>query len=205
MRLEPMPEAEEQRRVWLSPDELDSFIDVARDHSTEHYITMGLMGRCGLRRAEALNVTPLHLTRTDVQPMIRLEAEDTKAGYFRSTPVPESLYNALKMYIEYADHLNGMDDETPFVDTTPRTVARWVTKHAATSKANSDRDEGGWDYLSPHDLRRGWANRLIEDGVAPPLIMNFGGWQSWPDFRDAYLNGYSSKRVGDELDKVAWM
>lgn len=200
-----MPDSPDERRVWLSPDELDDLIATARSHSTAHYVALGLMGRCGLRRGEALTVSPAHVVDTDVSTMIRLEAGETKAGYFRSTPVPSSLAETLRTYTEFADHLSDWGDETPFLRKSGRTLARWVKKHAETCEANTDGSDDGWGHLTPHDLRRAWANRLIENGVAPPLIMNFGGWQSWPAFRDHYLNGYSSKRVREELEKVAWM
>lgn len=200
-----MPNDPDDRRVWLDADELDMLINNARDHSTERYIALGLMGRCGLRRGEVLTVSPSHVVDSDVKTMIRLGAGETKGGYFRSTPVPSSLTETLRTFSEYADHLDGWHDETPFVDVTGRTVARWVRRHADACNEQTPESEDGWRHVTPHDLRRAWANRLLEDDVAPPLIMNFGGWQSWPDFRDHYLNGYSSKRVREELDKVAWM
>lgn len=200
-----MPESPNERRVWLSADELERFLGVARDHSTKHYIAMGLMGLCGLRRAEALSVTPAHVVDTDVQTMIRLEAGDTKADYYRSTPVPQTLETSLRTYVEFNDRLDGWHDEQPFIDVSGRTIARWAKKHAATCNDETSDSDDGWAYFTPHDLRRAWANRMIEDDVAPPLIMNFGGWESWPQFRDAYLNGYSSKRVREELKPLDWM
>lgn len=200
-----MPESPNERRVWLSADELELFLDTARDHSTKHYIAMGLMGLCGLRRAEALAVTPSHVVDTDVQTMIRLEAGDTKADYYRSTPVPERLESSLRTYVEFSDRLGGWHDERPFIDVSGRTTARWAKKHAQRCNDETSESDDGWEYFTPHDLRRAWANRMIEDGVAPPLIMNFGGWESWPQFRDSYLNGYSSKRVREELEPLDWM
>lgn len=201
-----MPNSPDELRVWLSPNELDMLINVARDHSTKHYIAMGFMGRCGLRRSEVLKITPAHVVDTDVATMIRMDAEETKGGYFRSTPVPSSLAESLRAYAELEPDLDGWhDDTTPFIDVSGRTLARWVSKHAQTCNEHTDRSEDGWDHVSPHDLRRGWANRLLEDDVAPPLIMDFGGWKSWPDFRDHYLNGYSSEALRSELEKVNWM
>ncbi len=53
-----------------------------------------------------------------------------------------------------------------------------------------------------HDLRRTWGTLLVESGVEPGMIMEWGGWDDWETFREHYLGAYSAEMQRQQLDKV---
>jgi integrase len=73
---------------------------------------------------------------------------------------------------------------------------------AATVDAYAD---DGWSRLSAHDLRRTWGTLLVDDEVEPGLVMEWGGWEDWETFREAYLGTYSTKAKTRARAKVDWL
>jgi integrase len=195
-------ESEGGKRVWLSEDELESFLgeavtgEAGTDMGAEQIIALELAGRCGLRGDELVDVTPADVVNGPAEQMVRVW--EGKGDKYRETPMPETLAIRIETYAEHGDKAGG-----PIVDRPTRTVRRWVKKAAGALEAVTG--DPGWQYLSPHDLRRSWAQALLDSGVEPGLVMEWGGWESWPTFREHYLGVYSPKRQRAEREKVEWL
>jgi len=183
------------KKVWLNSDEIDKLLSAIDD--TEQRIAVGLMARSGLRTAEATSVAPqdvLDDADTSAGAFVRVWAG--KGGKYRETPVPASLAATINAYADVRD----APADQPLVTSSNRTVRRWVT---STAEELEDRD-AGWAYLSAHDLRRSWGTLLVER-VEPALVMEWGGWESWETFRDAYLGVYSPKAQREARKDIDWL
>lgn len=93
--------------------------------------------------------------------------------------------------------------DEPVVDRTGKTVYRWVTGAAAELAAATGDD--GWHDLDVHDLRRTWGTHLLEQGVLPTVVMDWGGWRDWDTFRKHYLGEFSPRALKRERGKVDFL
>lgn len=191
MNLTDHPEAD-AKACWLTADEIDTLFRQIDDVTKE--IAFGLMVRSGLRSAEATSVTEGDLSRTPAGKWM-CTVRDGKGGKTRQTPVPVEIAGMARAA--------APDDGSPIVDVATRTLRRWV--EAAAEAARADTGDPNWQYLSPHDLRKTWAQRMIEANVEIGLILNYGGWESWDYFRDHYLGQFSIEHQERELEKVEWL
>jgi len=188
------------KRVWLSESELQLLIPErieANDHAEakqhERRAALLLAGRCGLRRAEIVDVTPEHLVRTDTGPVVRVW--NGKGDKYREVPAPGELTElALRL---------GRDPDDPLVTVDPSTIYSWVKRERERCYAATG-DEA-WQFVGPHDLRRSWGVRLLEAGVLPSVVMEWGGWDDWATFRDHYLAEFSPEALRRERGKVGWL
>ena len=183
------------KKVWLTEDEVSAFIATADD--TETRIAFSLAARCGLRVAEVVDVTPPDIVDTPAGKRVRVRSG--KGGKTRDSPLPQELAATIGAYADVRD----AGPDTPLVDKSTRTVERWVSRAAETRLAETD--EFGYQFLDFHDLRRSWGTLLVHDDVEPGLIMEWGGWESWRTFRDAYLGAYSPKAERTQIQKVGWL
>lgn len=182
----------EGKRVWLSEKEIQLLLECTKD-KPEQKAAMILMSRCGLRRKEVVDVCPTHLVSTDTGQIIRVW--EGKGGKYREVPAPEELVNiALGM---------GNDPDQPFVEVDPSTVYEWVSR--ARERAHAKTGDAGWLEVGPHDLRRSWGVRLLESGVLPSVVMEWGGWEDWETFRNHYLAEFSPEALRRERTKVSWL
>ena len=83
MRLEDYDERD-GKKCWLDRGEVERLLATAGD--TQQSIALRLMARCGLRRAEVVDVTPPDLVDTDMGP--RLRVWHGKGDKHREVPVP---------------------------------------------------------------------------------------------------------------------
>ncbi|TVT89082.1 tyrosine-type recombinase/integrase [Haloferax volcanii] len=194
MKMENYPE-KDGKKVWLTPDEVTDLLDEADD--TEQRIAMGLMVRCGLRVAEAVDVAPDDVVDTTAGKFLRVWAG--KGDKYRETPIPEQLAAT----IAAADDWRDDDSDVPVVEHTTRTVRRWVEK--AAERRHDATGEVGWTYLGPHDLRRTWGQHLVESEVEHGIIMEWGGWADWETFRENYLGAYSLEAQARGMEKIEWL
>lgn len=184
------------RRVWLGRDEVGLLLNQAKD--TEQKIAFGLAARCGLRSNEVLGVTRADIVEDDiVGPRVRVE--QAKGDYYREVPMPTSLETTASTYAEVRD----MGADELLVDRTSRTLQRWVDRAAETCKEETE--DPGWSFLGPHDLRRTWGTLLVEAGVEPGMIMEWGGWKDWETFREHYLGAYSPEMERRQASVVPWL
>jgi integrase len=147
----------------------------------EREIAIRLMGDCGLRVQEVLDVQPAHISRMTDGQHFALEVVDGKdttgeylGGKHRETWLPRDVEAIINRYVQQHD----IADHDPLVDASKRTVQYWVEDAAAAAA-----DETGDDHyrrVSTHDLRRCWANHLlVEESVSPRIVMALGGWSSY--------------------------
>jgi integrase len=180
------------KRVWLSEREIGLLLEQYRDRNQEQAASV-LMARCGLRRQEVVDVTPAHLVSTDHGQVVRVW--HGKGDKYREVPAPDQLVNiALGM---------GNDPGDPFVSVADSTLYDWTQR--AAERAHAETGDRGWQFVGPHDLRRSWGVRLLEAGVLPSVVMEWGGWEDWETFRDHYLAEFSPEALRRERGKVGWL
>jgi integrase len=183
----------EGKRVWLSEDEMELLVEDDTPKRDREKVALLLAGRCGLRRQEIVDVAAKDLVHTDTGQTIRVW--DGKGDKYREVPAPPELTNlALRM---------DREEDEPLVDVDPSTIYDWVERERQRCYAATG-DEG-WDYVGPHDLRRSWGVRLLESGVLPSVVMEFGGWEDWTTFRDHYLAEFSPEALRREREKIPWL
>lgn len=181
------------KRVWLSEKEIGLLLENTDPDHAEMDVALLLGARCGLRRNEITQVTPAHLVNNDTGQIVRVW--EGKGEKYREVPAsPELMQLALGM---------ARDPDEPLVSCDPSTVYDWVQRCAQRCRAQT-RDEG-WQYVGPHDLRRSWGVRLLEAGVLPSVVMEWGGWEDWQTFRDHYLAEFSPEALRRERGKVGWL
>lgn len=183
----------EGKRVWLSEAEIGTLLDNTDPNHAEMDVAFTLAARCGLRRKEIVDVTPADLTDTSHGWVVRVW--DGKGGKYREVPAPNSLTQTV-LGMERAP-----DEQLVTVD--PSTIYDWVERARGRCQAET-RDEG-WQFVGPHDLRRSWGVRLLEHGVMPSVVMDWGGWEDWKTFRNHYLAEFSPEALRRERGKVGWL
>lgn len=188
--------------VWLSREEYRELPRQARTNAEE--IAIRLMGDCGLRASEVLDVTPGDVSRRSDGRHYKLEVrsgKDTTGEYVdgkhRETWLPIDLEAHLHRHVQE----EGIASDEPIVDRTVRTLQNWVD-HAADAAATETGDE---DYrrVSTHDLRRCWANHLlVEENVSARIVMALGGWSSY-DAIEPYLAAPTEGNIIDSMSGVS--
>lgn len=180
------------KRVWLSEKEVQALLQASRDVREER-AAMLLSARCGLRRTEITDVTPADLVDNQTGRVVRVW--NGKGDKYREVPCPDELVTlALGM---------DCDADEPLVNVDDSTVYTWVSD--AGKRVHAQSGDEGWLHVGPHDLRRSWGVRLLESGVLPSLVMEWGGWEDWQTFRDHYLAEFSPEAVRRERGKVSWL
>ncbi|MBX0324391.1 site-specific integrase [Halomicroarcula sp. F13] len=179
--------------VWMTRDEYREL--PRRATTTQREIAIRLMGACGLRVREVLDVTPDHISRMTDGRHYALEVvggKDTTGEYdggkHRETWLPVDVEATIHRYIQEHD----IDVDRPLADKSKRTV-QWA-EDAADGAADELGDD---DYrrISTHDLRRCWANHLlVEENVSPRIVMALGGWSSY-DAIEPYLAAPTEENI----------
>jgi len=165
--------------VWMSRDEYHELPRQAK--TTQREIALRLMGDCGLRVAEVLDVKPRHISRMSDGRHYELEViggKDTTGefddGKHRETWLPADVEATINRYIQE----NNLSEDDRLIDKTKRTVQNWVED--AASDAADETGDTDYERVSSHDLRRCWANYLlVEENVSPRIVMALGGWSSY--------------------------
>ena len=181
------------KRVWLSEKEIQTLLTNTDSDRPDIDAALLLASRCGLRRNEIVQVTPGDLERTDHGQVVRIWGG--KGEKYREVPVPDEL-----MHIALGIN---RDQSESLVTCDPSTIYDYVARARARSRAQTH-DEG-WKFVGPHDLRRSWGVRLLEAGVLPSVVMEWGGWEDWETFRNHYLAEFSPEALRRERGKVSWL
>lgn len=187
--------------VWLTRDEYREIPRQANTHLQE--IAIRLMGDCGLRASEVLDVRPSDVSRRSDGRHYELEVvagKDTTGDYtggkHRETWLPIDLEASINRYVREHD----LDDAQPLVDRTTRTLQNWVD--AAAARAATATDDDDYTRVSTHDLRRCWANHLlVEENVSPRIVMALGGWSSY-DAIEPYLAAPTEDNINQTMADV---
>jgi integrase len=193
MRLKDYQSKEDGKRVWLSEQEMQLLLSKTPPNHPQHDAALLLAGRCGLRRQELVDVTPADLQQTDTGQIVRVW--EGKGDKYREVPAPAELWNIALGMQRAPDY--------SLVDRDPSTVYTWVRR--AAEKAYAETGDDGWQFVGPHDLRRSWGVRLLESGVLPSVVMEWGGWDDWETFRNHYLAEFSPEALRRERSKVSWL
>jgi integrase len=192
------------KRVWLSEAEIQQLLaNVDHDH-TEAEIALRLMARSGLRRREVTGDDDRHGVRfVDVvdtdQTGAVVRVWRGKGDKYREPPAPEGLAGEARIYRQ----ATGRDPDAELVEADPSTLYDWVQR--ARERCHAESGDEVWLYVGPHDLRRSWGVRLLESGVMPSVVMEWGGWQDWQTFRNHYLAEFSPQALRRERGKVEWL
>ncbi|MFC7077877.1 site-specific integrase [Haloarcula halophila] len=187
--------------VWLTREEYRELPRHAA--TTQREIAIRLMGDCGLRVREVLDIEPRHIARMTDGRHYELEVvagKDTtgeyEGGKHRETWLPVDLEATIHRYVTEHD----LADDEPLVDKSKRTLQYWV-EDAADAAADEMVDD---DYrrVSTHDLRRCWANYLlVEENVSPRIVMALGGWSSY-DAIEPYLAAPTEQNIIESMEKT---
>jgi len=196
MRLEATG-AEDQFKIWLTDAELEELERVAANQRDHVIIRLG--GRVGLRAFEIPQVMPKHVKRTDDGEHYRLRVprgKDTAngTGKPRDAYLPADVEGDLHRFQNAED----IDRGESFVQLTERGV-RDVVKRTAERAAEETGDDD-FRYVSSHDLRRRFAQRLLVDKqVNPRVVMQVGGWDSFAAI-EPYLNAPTPAVVNEAFE-----
>ncbi|WP_255681686.1 site-specific integrase [Natrinema sp. SYSU A 869] len=161
--------------------------------------TIQLGDYVGLRAFEIPQVKPKHVKRTDGGEHYRLrvpEGQDTtgNGGKPRDAYLPKDVEGDIHRYQNAED----IDSDEPLVDLTERGV-RAVIKRTAERTADETGDDD-YQYVSSHDLRRRYAQRLLVDKqVNPRVVMAVGGWDSFQAI-EPYLNAPTADVVNKAFE-----
>lgn len=176
---------EDEYKVWMTDDELEELRRHADSHRDDLIIQLG--GYVGLRAFEIPQIRPEHVKRTGDGSHYRLrvpEGKDTANGVGkpRDAYLPSDVEADIHRYQNAEDVAPGEQ----LVDLTERGV-RDVVKRTAERAADATGD-GDYRYVSSHDLRRRFAQRLLVDRqMNPRVVMQVGGWSSFQAI-EPYLN-----------------
>jgi len=197
MRLKDYDE-KDGKRVWLSESEISLLLDNLKDDAEQQAAGI-LLARCGLRRKEVTGddekpgIRSTDIVSTDHGQVVRVW--HGKGDKYREVPAPDRLTNVVLGM--------GRDPDQPLVSVAASTTYDWVQR--ARERAHAETGDDGWLFVGPHDLRRSWGVRLLEGGVLPSVVMEWGGWEDWETFRDHYLAEFSPEALRRERGKVAWL
>ena len=193
-------------KVWLDDSEADTLQRTLEKQAWERGIAGMLMARCGLRSEETTSVTPNDVERAKDGKswFLEVRGKNTKGGEktTRDAWLPDDVEKSLFNF----QRERGIDDDEPYLPVTPRTVQNWITNESGTGAADvlaQDPDEDDdWEHVSSHDLRRHWAHHhLVEERVAPRVMMSIGGWSSYSAI-EPYLTEPSVNNIIEEMSAV---
>lgn len=195
MRLKNYQKKEKGKRVWLDQSELAALFGTVDD--PEKRLAFYLAGRVGLRAGEIVQIKRADFVEGPTGQHLRVWDDVAKKGHYREPPVPdrvEELANA---------RAHAVGDGEPLVERDKSTIYRWVQKSAG--QLLDDTGDEGWRFVGPHDLRRTWGTDLLEQGVLPSVVMEWGGWRDWDTFRKHYLGEFSPEAIKRERRKVEYL
>lgn len=199
MRLEATAKTD-QYNCWLTDDELDQLRRAATSHRDDLIIQLG--GYVGLRAFELPQIQPRHVRRTADGEHYRLRVPSGKdttgnGGKPRDAFLPDAVEKALHRY----QTREGIGTDESIIDLKERGV-RAVVKRTATRAAEQTGDED-FQYVSSHDLRRRFAQRLLVDhSMNPRVVMAVGGWDSFQAI-EPYLNAPTVEVVDDAFEDAS--
>lgn len=196
MRLE-ATKKEDEYNVWMTDSELDRLRRSASTHRDDIILQLG--GYVGLRSFEMPQICPKHVKRTSSGEHYRLRVPSGKdttgsGGKPRDAYLPSDVEGDIHRY----QNAEEIAPDEPLVDLTERAV-RAVVKRTA-ERAAEDTGDDDYRYVSSHDLRRRFAQRLLVDlSMNPRVVMQVGGWDSFQAI-EPYLNAPTPEVVNAEFE-----
>lgn len=190
---------ENQYKVWMVDSELENLRRAAANHRDDLIIQLG--GYVGLRAFEIPQVCPKHVKRTDDGNHYRLripEGKDTSGsgGKPRDAYLPADVEADLLRFQRSED----IGRHEAVIDLSERGV-REVVKRTA-ERATDETGGDDFRYVSSHDLRRRFAQRLLVDRqMNPRVVMQVGGWDSFQAI-EPYLNAPTPSVVNEAFQEA---
>jgi len=195
MRLQATAKPDEYK-VWLTDPELRA---LRRQASPRDKLIIDLGAYVGLRAFEIPQIKPKHVDRTDDGEHYRLrvpEGKDTANGQGkpRNAYLPADVEERIYTYTNDTDR--GRDEQLIQLSTrSVRDVVKRTAQAAAEATGNPD-----YEYVSSHDLRRRFAQRLlVEKQMNPRVVMAVGGWDSFEAI-EPYLTEPTPDKINDAFD-----
>jgi integrase len=198
MRLEATAKGDEYN-VWMTDDDLDQLRRAAASHRDDLILQLG--GYVGLRAFEIPQICPKHVNRTSDGDHYRLrvpEGKDTtgSGGKPRDAYLPSDVEGDIHRY----QNAEEIASDESLVDLKERGV-RAVVKRTA-ERAADDTGDDDYRYVSSHDLRRRFAQRLLVDlSMNPRVVMQVGGWDSFQAI-EPYLNAPTPEVVNGAFEEA---
>lgn len=198
MRLE-ATKKEDEYNVWMTDDELGRLRRSASTHRDDIILQLG--GYVGLRAFEIPQICPKHVKRTPDGEHHRLRVPSGKdttgsGGKPRDAYLPSDVEGDIHRFTS----AENIAPDEPLVDLTERAV-RAVVKRTAERTAEDTGDDD-YRYVSSHDLRRRFAQRLLVDlSMNPRVVMQVGGWDSFQAI-EPYLNAPTPEVVNAEFEEA---
>jgi len=195
MRLQATAKPDEYK-VWLTDPELRA---LRRQASPRDKLIIDLGAYVGLRAFEIPQIKPKHVDRTDDGEHYRLrvpQGKDTANGQGkpRNAYLPADVEERIYTYTNDTDR--GRDEQLIQLSTrSVRDVVKRTAQAAAEATGNPD-----YEYVSSHDLRRRFAQRLlVEKQMNPRVVMAVGGWDSFEAI-EPYLTEPTPDKINDAFD-----
>jgi len=188
---------EGEYKVCLTDEELRELRRAAESHRDDLIIQLGRY--VGLRAFEIPQIRPKHVKRTDDGEHYRLrvpEGKDTTGNGRkpRDAYLPRDVEGDIHRYQIAED----IDRHELLIDLSERGV-RYAVKRNAERAAGETGNEN-FLYVSSHDLRRRFAQRLfVDDQMNPRVVM--GGWDSFQAI-EPYLNLPTQEVVNDAFEEA---
>ena len=185
--------------VWMTDPELDRLRRSAATHRDDLILQFG--GYVGLRAFEIPQLCPKHVKRTPGGDHYRLRVprgKDTtgNGGKPRDAYLPTTVEGDIHRY----QTANDIAASSLLIDLSERGI-RDVVKRTAKRAAEETGDED-YRYVSSHDLRRRFAQRLLVDRqMNPRVVMQIGGWDSFQAI-EPYLNAPTPEVVNDAFEEA---
>jgi len=193
-------EGQNEYKCWLSPDEIETIEEHAKELSHRHYCITLLGSRVGLRAEEMTRIRPNDVKDQYGSYFLRVVGKDTTGrhgvGKERDAYLPESVEREL-LELQYS---TDVDDDEPYYDVTPTRIRQMVQEVA--EKTAEETENGDWEKISSHDLRRFFAQDcLVRKSMNPRVVMSVGGWESFEALKP-YLNEPVPEQIVDEFEEV---
>lgn len=204
----------EGARVWLDRSEVNFLLENADFGEQTGFVNVGggqtvfvddaedvrrfalsLGVRCGLRAEEIDSVTVEDVVETDAGKRIKVEDGEDE----RQTPIPSWIASSIERYSTGAEARG----DSPILDVGVDTIENWIREAAERCRIQSE--EEGWRHLDSRDLRRTWARLMVDSGVSPALLVEWGGWTDWRSFREFCYGSCPPEVERTEASKAPWI
>lgn len=200
MRLE-STRKQDQYKCWLTDEEIQELRRAAASHRDDLIIQLG--GYVGLRAFEVPQVCPKHVKRTPDGEHFRLrvpQGKDTtdNGGKPRDAYLPMDVEGDIHRYTN-AEDVGRHESLVSIGESAVRDVVKRTAERAAEATGDED-----FRYVSSHDLRRRFAQRLLVDKqVNPRVVMQVGGWDSFQAI-EPYLNAPTPEVVNEAFEEAGF-
>jgi integrase len=198
IRLEATAKPDEYN-VWLTDDDLDRLRRAAASHRDDLILQLG--GYVGLRAFEIPQICPKHVKRTTGGDHYRLRVPHGKdttgsGGKPRDAYLPPDVESDIHRYTN-AERISPTEPLVDLSERGVRAVVKRTAEHAAAETGDDD-----FRYVSSHDLRRRYAQRLlVVRQMNPRVVMQVGGWDSFQAI-EPYLNAPTPEVVNEAFEEA---